>query len=252
MKIQVVVLAVAVGGAAMWPIGARGEPAATATAPAVKGKTELKFETTEDAMRSYIEAWKNMEYASIMASVHISDPGKKKVVEVYTNYYMWRLALERACIAKFGEEEGMAALGHVRSLDKQFDVDLQRLLQSPNIDFDLKDRNSAHLFLRREKNRPEGLDATDDLNYRDDYWLVKSGGAWKVDFLKTYNLNDADPDRANIVRFNVDSAFGKIAKKLKELCEQVKKGEIKTAEEVKDKVTNEWTKIDVPEMTDPE
>lgn len=234
MKLHLIVLGCVVMCAAA--VGADTKP----KAPETKPKTEIVLDTPENALRTYITAWQNTDYAGIIASVKITDEKKKPVVESYVTYMMWSDALERACVAKFGEDEGMKALGHVRTFVKQYELDLNTRLRRANVEYADHDRGTARIFLREERDRPKGLQV-DKLSFRDDYSVVKDGSQWKIDFLKTYELSD--PEREDEINYNAYQAYPPITKHLKELTEQVKAGKMKLADDVKTAIENMWAKV---------
>jgi hypothetical protein len=213
-----------------------------------KPKTDLVLDTPENALKSYTMAWQNVDFAGIMACVKTTDAAKKDIVERYVTYMMWCDSLERACIAKFGEDDGLKVLGHARALAKQYELDIKKRIVASNIEYEPNDRTRARIFLKVEKDRPEGLQ-TDKLTYRDDYRMAKEAGNWKVDFLKTYELDDPDPDRVEEVKYYAYKAYPVLNKRLKELIDDVKAGKIKLADDVKTEIENAWQKV--PGTSDP-
>jgi hypothetical protein len=216
--------------------------AGTLFAADAKPKTDLVLDTPENALKSYTTAWQNVDFAGIMASIKITDASKKDIVERYVTYMMWCDSLERACIAKFGEDDGLKVLGHARSLAKQYELDIKKRIVAANVEYEPNDRTQARIFLKVEKDRPEGLQ-TDKLTFRDEYRMAKEAGVWKVDFLKTYELDDPDPDRVEEVKYYAYKAYPILNKRLKELTEDVKSGKIKLADDVKTEIENAWQKV---------
>ena len=216
--------------------------AGTALLAADKPKIDIVQDTPENGLKSYITAWQAVDYPGIQACIKVTDSTKKDIVERYISYMMWYDMLERACVAKFGEDEGMKVHDHVRTLAKQYELDIKKRCAAANVEFDPGDRTLARIFLKVEKDRPDDL-TTDKLTFRDDYRMIKEAGAWKVDFLKTYGLDDPDPAAVDEVKYYAYKVYPVITKKLKELTDDVKSGKIKLADDVKTALKNEWEKL---------
>jgi hypothetical protein len=225
-------------------VGVVGLAVASALAAPPKPKIELVLDTPENALKTYVNAWKATDFAGIMACIKVTDADKNKaeIVSRYVTYMMWTDALERACAAKFGEDDAMKALGHVRTLAKQYDIDLKRVI-SANVEYEKDNRGKAKIFLRVEKDRPEGL-RVDELFFRDDYVMVREGTEWKVDFLKTYKLDAPDKDSQDAVLYYATKAYPALTTRMKQLTEDVKAGKIKLADDVDQAIKNEWAKLE--------
>ena len=214
--------------------------ASVALGAEAKPKTDLVQDTPENGLKSYLSAWQNADYVGILACIKVTDDTKKDIVERYVNFLMWNDALERACVDKFGEDEALKVLGHVRTFAKQFDLDLKKRLLNASVEFDQNNRSLARVFLRVEKDRPDGL-KLDELSFRDDYQLIKDAGKWKIDFLKTCKLDD--PEHEEDVKYYAFKAYPILSTRLKELTAEVKSGKLKTADDVKTEIENVWQKV---------
>ena len=184
-------LALSIAGAALADPAtkpAAATKAAVAKAEPAKPRTEINLETPEKALKSYVMCWQNSDYAGIMACMKITDASRGHIVASYVSYMMWCDYLERSAAKKWGDDEAMTILSHVRTLEKQYDLDIKKRIINANVDYDQTDKSKAHIFLRQEAGRPNNI-ATDNLFFRDDYYVLKEGGSWKVDFLRTHSLD---------------------------------------------------------------
>lgn len=204
--------------------------AASAAEPP-KPRMELVLDTPHNALKTYMTGWKTVDFGAIMRSLKITDPKMAAVVDRYVNYMMWRDALERACVAKFGEDQGMKVLSHVRTLMKQYELDITKRIAVANSEADSTNKDRVRLFLRVEKDRPAGLEGVDNLAFLDEYWMIKDGAEWKVDFLRTYKLDD--PAEADNVKYYASQLYPVMSRKMKELTEKVKAGKLTSADEAK-------------------
>ena len=168
-------------------------------------------------MRQKIDA------AGIQGLVVVSPSYRQDYADVVINYQAWMHYLERAAIKAFGREAGMGVGGHVRPLDEQIDLDLERL-KNANVEYN-EGRKGATVFLAVEKDRPAGL-RIDRFNFVDVYYFQKGAEGWKLDFLRTYG--SSDPAQNQQYRYE-RRVFPPMATAAKELAERLKKGEFKTA-----------------------
>lgn len=217
--------------------------AATKPAAAAKPKTEIKLDSPSEALETYFMAWKNGEYKAIMECIAVTSGDAKwtKITENYVMYNMWRLALERACVTKFGKAEGIKVFTHARSVDDQLLLDLKRLTNATP-DPDRLNRDVVKILLRIERDRPEGLLIDGDF-FRDEWWLIRHNGKWKIDYLKTFKLTEDE----NAASYSGTIAFPRIATGIKQIVADVKAGKHHTADAVKSAVQNEWEKLPASE-----
>ena len=228
MKRQCVVIAMLVAaGFIAGTVRAQETQKAAATTQA-RPAMELDQTDPQTGLASYLKARKGMDYAAIQKCIVCTDSTKKAFVDVLINYNMWSFYLERTAIAKFGPANGLTVLGHLRSVDTQITMDLKRVLEA-NITYS-GNRDSADIYLRVERDRPEGLQASDQLNFLDHYVMIKQGSDWKVDYIKTYQCDD--PEKEDTYKYQTE-AYPKISKAMKEISAQIKDGTISNADSAK-------------------
>jgi hypothetical protein len=211
-----------------------------AKAEPLKPKTELILDTPEKALKSYTTCWQNSDYAGIIACIKITDANKTKVVEGYISYMMWSDYLERTASKKWGDDDAMKILSHVRTIEKQYELDIKKRIINANVDYDQADRSKARVFLRIETGRPDNL-ATDKLFFRDDYYMLKDNGGWKVDFLRTHELDGNDKDQE--INYYANNAFPALVRKMKELSAGIKDGKVASADEAREAMAAAWKTI---------
>ncbi len=237
-RMTVVMTACACLGIAAGAWGEGGAAQKTAATTASRPKVEIDLKDPQAALKTYFLAQQTLDSATIKKVIVISDTTKAGLADVTITYYLWSHYLERQAIAKFGEAEGMTVLSHLRSLDEQLTMDLKRVVLG-NVDYST-DRTKATIYLRVERNRPEGLQ-TDQYTFLDSYHLVKDGSVWKVDYLKTYGL--VDPEKEQQYQFNM-GIFPKMVVVLKELSTDVRAGKYREASQVKNTLDTKWKIIE--------
>lgn len=219
-------LAAQEGGA----VKAGGAGAATGTRP----KVEVDLKDPQAALKTYLLAQQAMDYKTIKDMTAVSDAAKKPLVDIYINYNLWTLYLERQASVKFGPGEGLKVFSHVRSLDDQLVLDLKRV-REPSVDYGVN-RETATVYLRVERNRPEEL-KIDRFSYLDAYHFIKQADGWKLDYLKTYECNDAEKESQYQFEAGV---FPKMIKAMKALAEEIKSGKFRDAEMVHSAMDTKW------------
>ena len=237
------VLLLALGGLTTWA----EEPAQPAT-KAVSAKTSktpsvsalpVDFSSPDKTFETYLKAMQGFHFATLKECVVVTLPEKARLVESHLTFLLWQNYLEREAIRKFGAEEGLTVLSHSRSYEQQIAIDLKRLPLS-NVDVDPGDKTIAILYLKPERNPPVDLKPDEVFHFK------KVGSAWKLDYIKTRRLDDPDPDRQEALKLN-ESLYPKMALAMKTLTEQVKRGDFKTAADVKLALDKAWeTAIPAP------
>jgi len=207
----------------------------------LKDKPEKLADPAANALQDYLYAQyaNDKETAATLKRLTaVTAPAKERYVSSLTNYLLWTRYLERRAIEKWGKEDGMRILGHVRSFDDQYVIDSRRVREA-NVQYN-SSKTTATIHLRIEMNRPENLQMGDTFNFLDSYEMIKVGGEWKLDFIKTYKRLEADDEedlRAEML------AIPRMTKVLSELCDQLKKGQIKTADEMKNILEDKWNRV---------
>jgi hypothetical protein len=191
----------------------------------------------QKALASFFAAQKANDRDAINKTVTSTVPDRKQYVEDCITYQMWARYLEHLAIAKFGKEPAIAVQGHVRSLDDQTDLDLKRVKEA-GIEYN-SDHTDATVHLRVERDRPDEL-KIDDFQFLDTYYLVKTPAGWQVDYLKTCNRLDPDSDASYKAELG---AFPRMARNLKQLCDQLKAGKFATADDLKNRLDTLWTQV---------
>jgi len=197
---------------------------------------EVNLKDPQAALQTYLQAQKAMDFKTIQAMTAVTTASKKQLVETYIKYNLWCVYLERQANLKFGPGEGIKVLAHVRSLDDQLALDLKRVREA-NIDYSV-DRDKATLYLRVERNRPEGVDnLIDRFVYLDKYVFIKEGADWKLDYLKTYRCDE--PDKEQQYQFE-GGVFPKMVKAMKEMSEDIKAGKYRDADAAHYALESKW------------
>jgi hypothetical protein len=207
-----------------------GTKAATTTRP----KVEVDLKDPQAALKTYLLAQQAMDAKIIKDMTAVTTAAKKPLVDIYINYNLWVLYLERQANLKFGPAEGLKVFSHVRTLDDQLALDLKRV-REPSVDYSVN-RDTATVYLRVERNRPDGL-KTDRFAYLDAYYFIKQGDQWKLDYLKTYECNDADKETQYAFEAGV---FPKMITAMKQLAEDVKAGKFRDAEVLHSTLDTKW------------
>ncbi|MGN6368814.1 MAG: hypothetical protein ACTHN5_11180 [Phycisphaerae bacterium] len=202
--------------------------------PGAATRPAVDLSTPTATLAGYLHAMEKIDVAGMQRLVVVSPSYRQDYANVVMNYEAWMHYLERAAIATFGREPGMAVEGHVRPLDEQIALDLDRLKQA-NVEYN-EPRTEAKVFLPVEKDRPAGLQ-TDRFNFVDLFYLKKTEEGWKLDYLRTYGSSDPSQNQQYHYERRV---FPPMATAAKELSKQLKKGEFKTAEALKGALDAKW------------
>jgi len=202
--------------------------------PAAREPVAIDLATPQSALASYLCAQQAIDMAAIEKTIQISPTYRRDYVECATTYQLWSLALERAAVKAFGGVDGIRVEGHARSLDDQITLDLERL-KTANVEYN-DDQTAATIFLPIEKDRPAGLQI-DRFNFIDVYKLRKTNDGWKIDYVRTYDCNDASKEQQ--YKFE-QTVFSRMAGAIKKLVERLKKGEFKTADDLKAALDGQW------------
>ncbi|MCL2640075.1 MAG: hypothetical protein FWD53_04450 [Phycisphaerales bacterium] len=211
------------------------------TKAVLKEKPEKLADPAANALQDYLYAQYANDKdtaATLKRLTAVTDSAKERYVSALTNYLLWMRYLERRAIEKWGKEDGMRILGHVRTFDDQYVIDSRRVREA-NVQYN-STKTTATIHLRIEMNRPENLQMGDSFNFLDSYEMIKVGGEWKLDFLKTYKKLEADDDedlRSEMM------AIPRMTKVIRELCEQMKASQIKTADEMKNILEDKWSRV---------
>ena len=195
-----------------------------------------------NALQNYLVAQKAGDQAALKKSLEVTKADKKEYVDAVLSFQLWSRYFERRAIEKFGKEAGLAIQGHTRSYDDQYTLDLKRM-RDANVQYDVE-RASATIYLRVELNRPENLQV-DRFEFLDVYHMIKTadaggGGGWKLDFLKTYKC--LDPEQEEVYQSEA-AAFPRMARVCSELSEQLKKDQIKNADDLKTIYEEKWSHV---------
>jgi len=213
-----------------------GGQATTRSAPAGEALA-LDFSDPTKAFESYLKAQKKFDFKALKECVWIGPPEQAARVDIFLTYNLWQNYLERAAVAKYGVEQGMTVLGHLRTYEQQIDVDLKRLPLA-NVDPEPGNADRATLFLKPEKN------PIPDYKTEDTFYFRRVGGLWKLDYVRTYDL--ANAERAEELK-NQEILYPRIAKAFKKLSEEVKANKYRKAEDVKGAVAQAWDNALAPE-----
>ena len=190
-----------------------------------------------NALQSYLVAQRAGDLAAIRKIIHLSAADKKEYSEAVMNFQLWTRYFERKAIEKFGKEQGLSIQGHARSFDDQCTLDLKRV-RDANVQYNAE-RSAATIYLRVELNRPENLQL-DRFEFLDVYQVIKIGETWKLDFLKTYKC--LDPEQEDTYKSEL-AAFPRMAKVCSDLSDQIKRGTVKTAEDLKNAYDDKWSHV---------
>src|SRR5271154_4883555 len=170
--------------------------------PASREPLAIDLATPQSALASYLHAQQAIDIAAIDKTIHVSPTYRKDYVECVTTYQLWSHTLERDAVKAFGNAEGIRVEGHARSLDDQITLDLKRLTTA-NVEYN-DDQTAATVFLPIEKDRPAGLQI-DRFNFIDVYKLRKTDDGWKIDYVSTYDCDDAGKEQQYKFEFTVFS-----------------------------------------------
>ncbi|MCL2646785.1 MAG: hypothetical protein FWD61_07235 [Phycisphaerales bacterium] len=208
------------------------------TKPAMQEKPEKLSDPAADALQSYLYAQYTNDQASIKKLIEVT-ASKKSYADTLTSYWLWARYLERRAIEKWGKEDGMRVQGHVRAFDEQYAIDARRI-RNAIVQYNAA-KTAASVNFGIELNRPEGLQMGDTFNFLDTYEMVKVGGEWKLDFLKTYKRQGTDENEENDKAEMM--AYPRMTKVLVDLCDQLKKGQLKTADDMKNIFDEKWSHV---------
>ena len=221
-----VLLAVLIGGAWAQDGGAASQPAPAAL--------QIDLSTPLAAVNSYLRAWRSGAKAEENIERCLAPAGAKaKVVKNDITHRLWRNYLERVAIAKFGPTEGIKVLGDARGFDEQLDIDLKRAAYA-NVDPDPVEKGLSRVYLKPEKDPVWGNDGG-EFAPRSRYVLRQVGQEWRIDYVKTYELDsqmrtDGNRDALDLALYpRINAAF-------QSLAAGIKKGEYATAEGAKNVV----------------
>jgi hypothetical protein len=190
--------------------------------------------TPQSALAAYLHARQRIDIAAVNATVDIAPSYRKGYADRVINYQLWMHYLERAAIKAFGKSDALRVAGHIRSLDDQLALDLDRL-KNAKLEYS-DDRTQATLFLPIEKDRPAGLQI-DRFNFLDVYILRKTDAGWKLDYLRTHD--SLDPAKQQQYQFE-EAVFPLMATAVKELADQLEKGRFKSADDLKAALDEKW------------
>ena len=191
-----------------------------------------------DALQGYLYAQYTYDHDELQKYIEVTVAGRKRYADALTGYLLWSRCLERRAIEKWGKEEGMRVLSHVRSFDDQYVIDSRRVRDAKILYNNDKTAASVHFSI--EINRPDNLQVGDAFNFLDSYEMIKVGDTWKLDFLKTYTrvAEEEDDD------FKAEmTAFVRMATVISNLCGQLKKDQLKTADAVKQVLDEKWERV---------
>ncbi|HUO09135.1 MAG TPA: hypothetical protein VM008_12585 [Phycisphaerae bacterium] len=205
-----------------------GQETQSATAPAID------LSTPQAALEAVLHAEQKIDAAGLGKLLVVTPSYRQGYVDRVVNYQMWMHYLERESIKAFGREAGLTVEGHVRSLDEQIALDEGRV-KNANVEYNA-DKTEAALYLPIEGDRPAGLQ-TDRFNFVDVYRFKKMDDGWKLDFLRTYD--SGDPRQNQQYSFE-EQVFPQMAAAVKELAARLKKGEFRSAAEVKRALDAKW------------
>jgi hypothetical protein len=190
-----------------------------------------------NALQNYFVAQKVGDQAVLKKTIEVTNPQKNEYADAVLSFQLWSRYFERKAVDKFGKEAGMGIQGHARTYDDQYAVDMKRI-RDANVQYSV-DRNSATVYLRVELNRPENLQV-DRFEFLDVYQMIKAADGWKVDFLKTYKC--LDPEQEEVYQSEA-AAFPRMARVCSELSEQLKKDQIRNADDLKNIFEEKWSHV---------
>lgn len=192
------------------------DPPATAPAP--------DLSEPRKALAAYLDASRNINFKALQACILVTDHAQANAVNIDLTYNLWLNYFERACVAKFGPEEGLKVVGRLRCNEDQMALDVKRAAAA-NLDLDPADpTKKATLYLRPERNPIPGW------RPKETYYLARDGKDWKIDYLKTYGFDNAENEENRKISLGV---YPKLSLAYQKLCQRVKNGDFKSADEAK-------------------
>jgi hypothetical protein len=212
-------------------------PLLVAASASAADKVTVNLADPQATLNTFFEAQKANDLPTLSKLFYVSNPDKKNYANNILTFQLWSRYLERQAIARFGKEEGIRAQGHLRSLDDQSDLDIKRA-RDAGIEYNAE-KNAVHAFLRVERGRPENLQ-TDRFTFLDEYYLVKTTDGWQIDFLKTYKC--LDPEQEETYKAET-AAYARMSLNLTRLSKEVKAGQFKTADDLKNVLDQMWAQV---------
>jgi hypothetical protein len=164
------------------------------------------------------------------------DAAKKAQVDTLLAHEVAKQQLEAAALLKFGPDASKVILDTTRPIRDELQAQQKRVVISrAEID---KDGNAATLFLRPERDVPDGVTPFDEgLNF------IKVGEQWKLDGTKFMHQDDGgDPDRAQALKLGV-TIYGTMTQFMNALTADINKGKYDSAAQVRAALDAKWNAL---------